>query len=354
MEYLKDKSYYEELYDKLTVSECRSNVQLSKNMLAKDIKDKVELPKGYYLESVHQGVNKFEQYFFTGDRYLEKDGIVRQWMAKDERKDQLCKRPAPIVYCPKCSQKMVLMLKDVREDPLKDELRILYFYKCEDCQQKKGLYNDSEPYIFESDICPKCKNILSNTSKKTAKKLTIISNCDKCGYSQNRSYDLDEPLIEEVNDPNFGKDRKRFCLSREEGEEYRVAKRNLMWLMDNYKEQDEHKEAYEKAKNTKILTVAQISDILSEEFLKQGFGSLTISSPEIARGLIIGFTVQDTKADRSEYNSRKDIKKALNNCLKETNWQIMVEGFDYKLGILTGRLRGQESQEDIYNDLKNG
>jgi acid stress-induced BolA-like protein IbaG/YrbA len=57
--------------------------------------------------------------------------------------------------------------------------------------------------------------------------------------------------------------------------------------------------------------------------------------------------------DRSEYTSKKDIKKVLNNCLEETNWHVMAEGVDYKLGILKGRLRGQESKEDIYDGLKN-
>ena len=122
--------------------------------------------------------------------------------------------------------------------------------------------------------------------------------------------------------------------------------------MEDVKDKEVHKEAYEKAKKTKILTIAQLSDLLSKKLAKENFGGLMISSPEIGRDLVISFNVQDMKADRIKVNSKQDLKKILGDLLIDTNWHLMSEGLNYKLGILSGRLRGQDSEENIYEDLK--
>ncbi|MDD4111034.1 MAG: hypothetical protein PHS54_05770, partial [Clostridia bacterium] len=42
-----------------------------------------------------------------------------------------------------------------------------------------------------------------------------------------------------------------------------------------------------------------------------------------------------------------DLKKLLNNSLKKTNWRLMSDGVNYRLGFLSGRLKGYEGEEDI-------
>lgn len=41
------------------------------------------------------------------------------------------------------------------------------------------------------------------------------------------------------------------------------------------------------------------------------------------------------------------LKKTVNSVLVDINWRMMSEGVNYRLGILSGRLKGYEREEDI-------
>jgi len=353
MSYLKDKQYYINLYDEGTVYQCRLTEQSSEKVRKEEVKKKKKLPDGYSADQIAKSARDVLLYFQKGDRYLEKEKTIQEWMERDENKDELYNKDAPLVYCPKCGDRMDLTIKDL-ESSIKDEdLRVFYLYRCEKCNEKRGVYNNGEPYVFKGDFCPKCNSKWTETSKKSKDKITINSHCDNCGHKESHFYDLTKkPKRKEEIDSNYEKDRARFCLSQKEGEEYRSWKGNLNWLIEHEKDKEAHKEAYKKAQSTKILTVAQLSDLLSKEFTKNNFSGLMISSPEIGRDLIVGFNIQDTKTDRSEFDAKKDLKKILSDLLQDTNWKMMSEGLNYKLGILTGRLRGQDGQDNIYEDLK--
>jgi translation initiation factor IF-1 len=63
--------------------------------------------------------------------------------------------------------------------------------------------------------------------------------------------------------------------------------------------------------------------------------------------MIIEFTVQDNKTGRGEYDSRIQLQRIIKKTLENTNWRLMSEGVNYRLGILSGRLRGYENEEDF-------
>lgn len=50
---------------------------------------------------------------------------------------------------------------------------------------------------------------------------------------------------------------------------------------------------------------------------------------------------------RPEYDSRKTLEKILEKALEDTNWSQMSEGVSYRLGFLSGRIRGYETEEDL-------
>ncbi len=77
--------------------------------------------------------------------------------------------------------------------------------------------------------------------------------------------------------------------------------------------------------------------------------NLQFSKPEIERFVVIPFTIEDTDSKREEYDSRSKCKRIINNTLEKTNWRLMSEGIDYRLGYLTGKLKGYENEEDIAN-----
>ena len=48
-----------------------------------------------------------------------------------------------------------------------------------------------------------------------------------------------------------------------------------------------------------------------------------------------------------ERESSSDLKKLIKKRLKGTNWRLMTDGVSYRLGMLSGRLRGYEQEEGL-------
>jgi hypothetical protein len=233
-----------------------------------------------------------------------------------------------------------------------EDLRMMYLYKCK-CGEKRGLYSDGEPYIFKLDYCPKCNKGWDRKHIKTKDKIVTKSLCASCGYKEEDTLD---PNIKEDIDPNFEEDRAKYCMTKEEGEQYRQQKALLPDLRkwnEEVEQRAKDKKYYEKARTLKSLTIAELSDLLADGLVEKEFRGLTITNTEITRDLIVSFSLQDTKKGRAEYDSRAALKKAIIELIKDTNWKLMSDGISYKLGLLTGRLRGIDEEKEIIKMLKN-
>ena len=85
---------------------------------------------------------------------------------------------------------------------------------------------------------------------------------------------------------------------------------------------------------------------------KEEYINLDFSKPGIGRDIIINFTVQDNKTDRGEYDSRIQLQRTIKKTLENTNWRLTSDGVIYRLGILSGRLKGYENDEDLIKLVK--
>lgn len=143
--------------------------------------------------------------------------------------------------------------------------------------------------------------------------------------------------------------RSTYCLSEKEGQEYIQAIHNLNALttMINEQKQKEENPAYHQAKKLKKLSVVELEKLLSEVLEKEKYTQLNFDKPEIDRYVIVPFTVQDTNLSRKEHESRNKIQKIIIKTLEETNWRLMTEGVTYRLGYVSGRLKGYEREEDL-------
>lgn len=79
---------------------------------------------------------------------------------------------------------------------------------------------------------------------------------------------------------------------------------------------------------------------------------LKFGNPEINKDIIVPFTVQDSKGGREKLASDYELRQLLKKALKETNWRLMSDGVSYRLGILSGRLKGYENEEDMLKLVK--
>jgi len=128
--------------------------------------------------------------------------------------------------------------------------------------------------------------------------------------------------------------------------------RQFVQFVKSLEERDKNKELYDKLAEIKKLSVAGLLSFLKPLLEKEGYIKLDFSKPEIDRGVIVPFTVQDNKTDRVECDSGIQLQRVLKKNLEATNWRLMSEGVSYRLGILTGRLRGYESEEDLFKLIK--
>lgn len=290
--------------------------------------------------------------FITGEEYERKEKTVDEWMDRDARKDELFEQTNLSInpYCLNCKSALVFEHKTFFGH---DDQHILFMYGCNHCQKARAFFEDGQEHIPENPKCPKCGALITERVQKGIKKLTIFRYCKACGFDDNYIF-YDEEKVEEP-DTNFDKDRKRFCLTKEEGENYLRSKRgieSLNALMAEQKERDKDKPFYDQIDKMERLTVIQLKQFLLPKLEVAGFSALIFSKPKIERHVIINFTVEDSKDNREKYDSIQGLRRLMNKLLYNTNWNLMTNGPDYRLGVLSGQLKGLESEEDLLLKVK--
>jgi hypothetical protein len=177
--------------------------------------------------------------------------------------------------------------------------------------------------------------------------------CPACDHTYKDELDLNPTKKEEEKiDPDYAKDKARFCLSEEEGKKYQEARRNLEGLkslMAEMKEREDNKHIYDAVKEMKKPKIAELSELLTPALKKAGYIEFSLDKPEVGKDIYVGFNCLDSKTGRGDNESRKALKKLVDTVLEETNWRLMSDGISYRLGYLNGRLRAYEREEDLKN-----
>ena len=130
--------------------------------------------------------------------------------------------------------------------------RVLFMYDCpNNCLPRRAFFSDGEEWRVKPHLCPKCNIALKEEQNNTEEKLITIRTCPTCGYIEKDEFEWSykKEKKEDEYDPNFATDRDRFCLTDEQGEEFRDEKfrmEQMAKLVDEWKEKD--KERAEKLK----------------------------------------------------------------------------------------------------------
>ena len=125
-------------------------------------------------------------------------------------------------------------------------------------------------------------------------------------------------------------------MTKEEGDKYIIYQDDLSRFVKQQKEWQEKEDdpKYQKARSLKKLKVLEIQKLLDDTIKADGYDHLNFEKPEIERYVIIPFSVQDTKPNRGNYDSCLDLRKNITKALEDTNWRLMSEGVNCRLGIL--------------------
>lgn len=241
MEHLKSYQHYADLYDQHTVKFCRELEALSVPELTEE-----ELPEGVSKERA-SGIMKWATDMrvrhMAGERYLKREETIRTWMDRDRRKDELYESAqAPEdIRCLTCRNRMKPTWKDLWE--LDDKERVLFMYDCPNqCMPRRAFFDDGEEWRVKPKLCTNCNKPVDTTSEERPDGYATIDTCTHCGKVETDEHEWTKE--EDTYDPNFAKDRDRFCFTEEEGKKYQEEKWNLEQLgklTEKWKEEEERR-----------------------------------------------------------------------------------------------------------------
>lgn len=354
--HLKDKLYYSDLYDRHTVERCRRLIRLHSQPLKNPPLIDGKPPSKGMMDAMSGMSLDFHLFFETGERWAEKQERIQEWMDRDRTKDELYESAEPMdnVTCLTCRSAMKPAHKHLYSSGIDKPDKVLFMYECPRGHlPMRAFFHNGEEWIPKRDQCPKCKTELKVDLKDTKTKFISTFTCLKCGYQK-----IDETnriAVEQEEDKDFEKDRARFCLTDEEGKKYLDEKFNIEQMgkmVEEWKKEEKDKDLYDAVDKIKKLTFVQLKNLLSPALEKAQYVNLEFGNPDIGKDVQVGFTVNDSSDTRQGLASETDLKKLIKKMLEDTNWRLMSDGVNYKLGILTGRLRGFENREDLIELVK--
>ena len=343
--YLKDEIYYSELYDKHTIEKCKrfesrdygdlapvSDQDKKKEPIRKDFTDKVVIP--------------FMLVFVKGERYRNKADTIRQWLDRDRQRDEkLASAVEPShIRCLGCSSIMDCTDRDLFDSLNPQEDRVLFMFKCPKCGQRRAYWDNGEEWQINPTPCPKCDTPMTSVDSRKGNIITSVYTCPKCGHTKTDTLDLNVKHEPDPIDPNFEADRKKYCLSEKEGSEYVSQADRMKGFHDKWKDKEENKAAYEAVAKIKTISIADLKALLGPLVQQAGYGHLEVGQPDLIRGVSVEFKLEDITPGRSEYDSTTKLGKLIKKALEGTNWHLMSEGIKYRLGFLSGGLRGGEGE----------
>jgi len=356
MIYLKSEQHYIDRYDLRTIEEClswywRLREGFEEKRSSKEFK---EYSKEKFDKEVHK-VASYTVNVIKGERYRNKAKTIQGWIDDDTKTQNKYDKATPPdgIRCKSCFSKTKVTSIDLIHS-YEEDSQVLFMFECIKCKKKEVFYEDGSEWHYEDPKCPDCDKNLISRSKHSKEKLITNYSCSNCSYKHKDIYDFKKSRIER--EAREAKDKKllteyrdEFCLNDSNGPDYLHSLDGFIELGREWREREKKEKdpVYQKAKQLKKIKAAQLKDLLQKAMEYKGFQDLQFGKPEIGKYIIIDFSVNDIEDERREYDSCNILKRLIRNELEDTNWRLMTEGISYRLGILTGRLKAFEKEDDL-------
>lgn len=236
--YLKDRQYYIDLYDRHTVERCRG---MEKRYVEDDSTPRNKKMSKEQDRAIREWAHNLMLTFEKGERYLNRDKTINDWMERDRKKDELYENAqAPDdIRCLTCRNRLTPTFKELWYETDKPE-RVLFMYDCPNkCLPRRAFFNDGEEWRIKPHLCQHCGSPTKHTADDDGTKLVTTYTCTKCGHVEK-----DEMVWtkhEDEYDEHFAEDRDRYCLSEEEGRKFSEMKWGMEQVgkfMDEWKEKE--------------------------------------------------------------------------------------------------------------------
>lgn len=359
-QYLQDRSFYEERYDLHTIERC---VSLFENLKSGMEKYRAEFkPEPHHHADFDYEVLKACSYtvnVLAINRHRGKHKFITEQMGKDQITQDLFDKSMPVIInCDKCNSSTRVIDKNLHESA-DGSKKVSFMYECIKCQSRSILYANGSKWDYVPPVCPKCSATLSDKSKKVNQVLTITSKCTKCDYIESHIIDFEKNRLEREADERrkeflFANYRSQFCFDEVGGQKAVADLDGIIQLVKEWKEHEKKEKdpIFQQVKKLKKLKLNQLKDLVAKGISVDGYTDLQFSQPEMGRFVVVNFTATDTNDSRSKYDSENTLKKLLKVTLEGTNWRLMSEGISERLGIVSGRLKAHETDEDLMDVVR--
>jgi hypothetical protein len=344
--HLEERTAYEERYDRHTVEKCRWHEEPRP---ASDAKIDGEPPTDGQLQWCHDLVTDWMLFQCAGNRYLTRETTIDKWMERDRRRDVMMENAkTPRMLCPSCGKVMECIHTHLGFDFDSDNEWVEFFLGCKPCKESMHVFEDGREIPRKPSLCVQCnKEVECDTQEKDGKRC-YIDTCKHCGHVEETVSILEEdkePTKEEIE--RFEYDKKRFCLSSQQGERYKNWKEGMKRMDAQKKENEQNTDLYDRLAEIKKLNIAAVEKLLKAALKKAHYDDFHLTMPASGNEIVIEFSVRDLKDDREEYDSQKSVQQAIDTALDNTNWSLMPNSIDYRLGLLSGRIKGYETEPDL-------
>ena len=329
---------YTDQYDRHTVERCRNLERLLKERGTRSDEHATVLDLILYME--------------TGERWAAKESTIAAWMERDRALDRLLAEAAP----PQDVQCLVCRAVCRPDGPVLTNNRPLFHFFCpEGHAPARAFFDTGEEYRVPTRICPRCARPLSISRAREGSVVRTVERCTACNREERHELDLAENIEPEPPDPHFAIDRERFCISDEAGQEYLRVRASLQQLEAWSTAAANREEAEDRATRIaalKRLTIFELETFLTTELASRQFVRFALGSPEMGREVIVPFSLQDARPGRTAEDSAADLTEQITKLLADTTWRLVHDSVSYRLGLLTGRLRAYEQEEDVERMLR--
>lgn len=352
--FLENEDHYKYRYDLQTVIESlRLYWGLRKNLDAKrdELKEMTQ-------EKFDDQANKAASYAtnaFKAEKFRKRTETIKKWMDRDRKLQEKYDLAIPPrnILCKECSSPTQITSKDLL-DTLNDDSQVLFMFSCTKCKKNQAFYEDGTEWKYKPPLCPDCNSSLNSKSKNKKDILTTTYTCTKCPYAKNDVYDFKKSKKEREETEAwekqiFEENKDFFCLNDENGpkalEDIEAFKINFKFLKEKWDKDNDP--LIQKARQLKTLKALQLKELVQKTIGNDGYIELQFGKPEIGQFVILDFTVNDSRENRNEYDSINTLKKLIKSVLADTNWRLMSDGISSRLGILSGKLKAYEREEDL-------
>ena len=329
-----DQQYYDD-YD-------RSTIKILKEIEEKEKKEypKTVMVKGEARTISRPIINNFRDKAILMSRRREE--YVKERIREDEEKDRMVqsyKAPEGL-KCDTCNTRMALSGHAFNFRGYK----FLFLFDCPRGKHKsrKIIHPDGDELFFQVSRCKLCGGEITSRTEEIGFLTKITDTCKTCKNETVLDFDMtpEPPITDE--------DRQKYCLQYKGHSTFMEDLEkinNFTKYLDEHEAEKLEKEKYEIDKIEKLI-IPKLKERLIKVTQEAGYIDFEISKPDMGRFVVIEFNVQDPK-DISSKESVKVLCKEINNVLSGTNWQLQNSSVVYRMGYLTGKLKGCEDDEGL-------